>query len=148
MLGSGGFVDRLLEADVRNNSAWNHRFFLVSNTGGLTGGAGPREVDFALARLEHVPGNESAWNYVRGVCAQSGDGTFGQYPQVRALCERLRERPDPSPLVLGMMVDILAELPGEDNQQSATGLCAYLAEEVDQVRANYWRHRARRIATV
>lgn len=26
------YVDKLLEDDVRNNSAWNQRFFVVSNT--------------------------------------------------------------------------------------------------------------------
>ena len=25
-----GYVDRLLEEDIRNNSAWNQRFFVVS----------------------------------------------------------------------------------------------------------------------
>ena len=30
--GELAFVDRLLDADVRNNSAWNQRHFVLSNT--------------------------------------------------------------------------------------------------------------------
>jgi protein farnesyltransferase/geranylgeranyltransferase type-1 subunit alpha len=29
------FVDRLLKEDLRNNSAWNHRHFVISNTTGM-----------------------------------------------------------------------------------------------------------------
>lgn len=30
--GELNYIDQLLEDDVRNNSAWNQRFFIVSNT--------------------------------------------------------------------------------------------------------------------
>ncbi len=30
------YVDELLEQDVRNNSAWAYRFFIISHTSGFT----------------------------------------------------------------------------------------------------------------
>ena len=30
------FVDLLIADDIRNNSAWNHRYYIVENTTGFT----------------------------------------------------------------------------------------------------------------
>ena len=56
---------------MRNNSAWNQRYFVVSGSGldgdgCLPGETLQRELDFAEEKIRLVPGNESAWNYVRG----------------------------------------------------------------------------------
>jgi len=60
------FVDRLLELDVRNNSAWNQRFYAVEKTSGWgADGVIQRELDFTLAKIRTVPHNESAWVYLR-----------------------------------------------------------------------------------
>jgi protein farnesyltransferase/geranylgeranyltransferase type-1 subunit alpha len=39
------FVDLLLEEDIRNNSAWNQRFFTISNTTKFTDEVIDREVE-------------------------------------------------------------------------------------------------------
>ena len=74
-------VCRLLEDDIRNNSAWNQRFFVISSprneqlksSGGgdsvLSGKLLEDEIDFTLRAISGVPGNESAWNYLRGYAA-------------------------------------------------------------------------------
>ena len=74
-------VCRLLEDDIRNNSAWNQRFFVISSPrneqlkslgGGdsvLRGKLLEDEIDFTLRAISGVPGNESAWNYLRGYAA-------------------------------------------------------------------------------
>ena len=38
------YVDSLLQEDLRNNSAWNQRHFVVSNTTGFTDDVVEREV--------------------------------------------------------------------------------------------------------
>ena len=61
------FVDRMLEDDIRNNSAWNHRFFIVSKYGGgIKGALLQKELEHAMDAIRRIPGNESAWNYLRG----------------------------------------------------------------------------------
>lgn len=66
---------RLIEADVRNNSAWNHRFFAASGLG-----LGKGDLDFAAAAIRRAPGNESPWNYLRGwvIC-----NTYSLSPRAR-----------------------------------------------------------------
>ena len=61
------YVERLLEEDIRNNSAWNQRFFVLSNTNErIEGEILQRELEFAMDAITLVPGNESSWNYLNG----------------------------------------------------------------------------------
>ncbi|KAJ8473646.1 hypothetical protein ONZ51_g7733 [Trametes cubensis] len=50
--GERPYAEALLDADVRNNSAWHHRFFVVFSSG---------------EKIALAPNNPSAWNYLRGV---------------------------------------------------------------------------------
>lgn len=59
-------MEQLLNDDVRNNSAWNQRYFVISNTTKFEQEVIDREVDFTLEKIELEKGNESAWNYLRG----------------------------------------------------------------------------------
>ena len=49
--GELGFVERLLDEDVRNNSAWHHRFFVLFERRGKDGKEG---VDEDMVRREIV----------------------------------------------------------------------------------------------
>lgn len=60
------YVDTLLEQDVRNNSAWNQRYFVINNTTGFTDEVLKREIDYVLEMIKNAKENESAWNYLRG----------------------------------------------------------------------------------
>lgn len=80
-------VADLLHVDVRNNSAWNHRFFLVfesgrpsaaapntadkspsttSSTGEADAKVYEREWEYVKSKILLAPNNASAWNYLRG----------------------------------------------------------------------------------
>ena len=76
-------MERLLEEDIRNNSAWNQRFFIVTtfpikevppmeeklnkrSNIRLSGEILERELNFTLNAIKKVTRNESAWNYLRG----------------------------------------------------------------------------------
>lgn len=60
------YVEQLINDDVRNNSAWNQRYFVISNTTKFEQEVIDREIDYALEKIDLVRGNESAWNYLRG----------------------------------------------------------------------------------
>lgn len=62
------YVERLLDEDIRNNSAWNQRYFVIKNTTKFEQSIVDREIDYALDKIQLVKGNESAWNYLRGYC--------------------------------------------------------------------------------
>lgn len=60
------YIESLLEIDVRNNSAWNQRYFVINNTTGFTEEVLKREITFVLDMIKNAKENESAWNYLRG----------------------------------------------------------------------------------
>jgi protein farnesyltransferase/geranylgeranyltransferase type-1 subunit alpha len=86
-------VEALLNSDVRNNSAWNHRYFLrFAPREGLAAGmpttnaeGEPRgrlqvvdeelidaELEFAKEKILLAPNNRSPWVYARGVLKAAG----------------------------------------------------------------------------
>lgn len=75
------FVDRLIAADVRNNSAWNQRYFVLNHTG-FSPEAIQCELAYVMNRIRLVKNNESTWNFLRGLL-QHGTGKLNQYPEVR-----------------------------------------------------------------
>ncbi|BGP55277.1 hypothetical protein JCM8202_000648 [Rhodotorula sphaerocarpa] len=69
--GELAYADKLLQEDIRNNSAWNHRFFVAFESG-MDGDCGDREISYAKTKLAISPNNPSAWNYLRGVLKRLG----------------------------------------------------------------------------
>lgn len=94
-------IDALIADDVRNNSAWNHRYFVnfgaeelaaieaaggnrrdVVGSGAAVKGAGAggvvdedvveREINYAKDHIAWAPQNPSPWNYLRGVLVRAG----------------------------------------------------------------------------
>lgn len=74
------YVDKLISQDVRNNSAWNQRFFVLKSIG-FTQDVLLREINYTMNRIRLVKNNESAWNFLRGIL-QEGTGTMDQFPEV------------------------------------------------------------------
>merc|ERR1712226_172161 len=142
------FIEQLLLDDIRNNSAWNQRFFVMSRHGGWTPDNVEKEVKFAMEKIFLVKRNESAWNYLRGVLEHSTDSEVAtaQRSLVEAQCRELLESGCDSPYLLGFLVELLQhKLEGvkeaditERMVEEATGLCTRLATELDTIRARYW----------
>ncbi|PKI84199.1 Ram2p [Malassezia vespertilionis] len=72
--GELAYTDRLLDEDVRNNSAYNHRFFctLLRIADGKTLSAEhepvrDNEIAYALGKVTVAPNNASVWNYLQGL---------------------------------------------------------------------------------
>ncbi|PFH48708.1 hypothetical protein AMATHDRAFT_5561 [Amanita thiersii Skay4041] len=66
------FVDEMLTRDVRNNSAWHHRFFVVWASGVREGEEDRerivrRELIYVKQNISFAPNNFAAWNYLRGM---------------------------------------------------------------------------------
>lgn len=66
------FLDAMLTKDLRNNSAWHHRFFVVWGYGVREGeedrlAVFRRELTYVKQSISVAPNNPSAWNYLRGI---------------------------------------------------------------------------------
>ncbi len=59
-------MDFFFEEDIRNNSAWNQRFFVVQHLIKNNKWKIEDELEFCMKKIELVPENESGWNYLNG----------------------------------------------------------------------------------
>ena len=66
------FIESMLISDIRNNSAWHHRFFVVWACGVREGEEDrahvlKRELTYVKHSISIVPNNPASWNYLRGI---------------------------------------------------------------------------------
>lgn len=55
-------MDRFIDEDIGNNSAWNYRYFLLKAKGVNM----EAELKYIYGRIGEKPNNEAVWNYLRG----------------------------------------------------------------------------------
>lgn len=139
------FIDNLIKEDVRNNSAWNQRYFVVNNHLGWSDLNVQREICYAMEKIKVVKNNESAWNYLRGVLLHDKRGMSGN-AVVTSFCEDLYKDKCRSPYLLAFIIDICDEAikKGESScihgPDRAIKLCQALATKYDKVRSKYWNY--------
>ena len=133
------FTKELLSDDIRNNSAWNQRWYVLSETRNLAEDKEmcESEIEFALKSLDTVVGNESAYAYLRAIVSASKNGKFSDFPTIESVVSKLLETKTGSECapLLALQVDILLEK-GKTSQ--ASSLCDLLSTKVDKIRAKYW----------
>lgn len=59
------FVEHLISLDMRNNSAWNQRYFVINNSD-PDANMIDKELKYTFDKIKILSKNESAWNYLRG----------------------------------------------------------------------------------
>jgi protein farnesyltransferase/geranylgeranyltransferase type-1 subunit alpha len=148
----------LIGEDVRNNSAWSHRFFLVFcdpaiSTPGIASTARDekvprdvidREIEFAKAKIWKAPQNLSPWNYIKGVLRKGGV----EYKDLEAFAaDFVKVGADgqgidvvKSSHALEFLVDIWARDGKAELARTGLGL---LATKYDPVRSGYWAWRGK-----
>lgn len=137
------FTEELLTLDIRNNSAWNHRFTVVRNTEfPLTDATRNREIDFTLQALRRCANNESAWNYL-GAFLGEGEGKvpWNSVPAVQELCREILAQAPDKERMCRFAVEAMARV-HEASGNVPEALDQYrLLKEIDKIRANYWEWR-------
>lgn len=137
------FVDNLILDDVRNNSAWNQRYFVMNNHLGWSDMNVQKEICYTLEKIKFVKNNESAWNYLRGVLLHDPKGLSGN-TNVTLFCEELYSDKCRSPYLLAFLIDVCDEAikKGEINSlynaERALDFCQALASKYDKIRSKYW----------
>lgn len=150
------YVDKLISDDVRNNSAWNQRFFVLKHTG-FTTDVLQREIHYVMNRIRFVKNNESTWNFLRGLLLE-GDGTLDQFPEVVEFCEELYQNGVTSPYLIAFLIDLYEEkylrylnhnneqidITSNINEQNlfdkVLQLCEIMELQHDTIRQKYWHY--------
>jgi protein farnesyltransferase/geranylgeranyltransferase type-1 subunit alpha len=159
-------IESFLRDDVRNNSAWNHRWFLIfgrvmnptvdsivqmtrgGDKGGQQGhGTGfqaidpaiiQREITYAQAAIRLAPQNQSPWNYLRGVLKAQGDGLG----ELAAFAEEFGNVDHEDEVRSSHALDFLADCYAERREpERADKALEILARRYDPIRRNYWNYR-------
>ncbi|EWC44616.1 hypothetical protein DRE_06605 [Drechslerella stenobrocha 248] len=108
---------KLLEEDVRNNSAWNHRYFVVF---GKLGAGKPAEaavvaeIEFAKKAILTAPQNPSPWSYLKAVL-RKGDIELAT---LQPFCESFSPILSPDEIKSSHALDILSEIYDEAGDQA------------------------------
>lgn len=149
-------IEELLRLDVRNNSAWSHRFFVVfsnpeySTPESKATERDPKipdsiidmELEFGKAATFEAPQNQSPWNYIRGVLRKGGRklstlecfaSEFVKLPDGEGAGEDVKS---------SHALDFLADCWSEKNEpKKADKALELLGEKYDPIRKNYWEWR-------
>lgn len=159
-------VEFLLKADVRNNSAWNHRYMLrfgprdtsapdagMVNAGDLSTAPAEKgrlsvvdedmidgELKFAQEAILRAPENRSPWWYARGVLRAAGRG-LGEWEEF--VSGFVSEGAVKSSHAVEWLADVFAE--GNGKEADAVRMLTMLKEEFDPIRKNYWDYRIRKL---
>ncbi|KAF3770903.1 protein prenylyltransferase, partial [Cryphonectria parasitica EP155] len=148
-------AEDLIDDDVRNNSAWSHRFFVVfSDPEHTTPGSLPtdhdlavpadiidREIQYAQDKILLAPQNQSPWNYLRGVLVKGGrkmssvEAFVGQFVS-GAGADNDEEEKVTSTHGLEMLAEIYAE---KGEVDKADWCLRRLGEKWDRIRLGYWQ---------
>ncbi|KAF2842837.1 protein prenylyltransferase [Patellaria atrata CBS 101060] len=134
-------IDELLRADVRNNSAWNHRWFVVFGRhegDSLDETVLERELKYAQAAIYLAPQNQSPWNYVRGLLRKYNK----PLSTIKPFATEFASLDHPDDVHSSHALDVLADIyEGEGTKADAAKALDLLAQKYDPIRANYWTYR-------
>ncbi|KAK4703335.1 protein farnesyltransferase/geranylgeranyltransferase type-1 subunit alpha, partial [Phenoliferia sp. Uapishka_3] len=163
--GEGRYVEGLLEDDIRNNSAWNHRFFCeVARRGTVSKEVLDGELEFVKSKLALAPNNPSAWNYIRGLLKTTSTPLASLVPFVAPFA--IPPTPDsssssdssasetdskpslPAFLAIEFLADACAEEAVKGKAVEKGKEAAALFESLiqyDPIRTKYWQYRAAQV---
>jgi len=140
-------VNRLIRIDVRNNSAWNERYYVLSR--GATDKAHllavtSEELQYTSNLIEMVPNNEAAWSYARALPADPATGASSIANLVPLATKVVAEHPK-NVHALALLAEAAAEVlasdasPTDKERAAATAIQYYQQLiEVDPMRMRYW----------
>ncbi|KAJ2723055.1 CAAX geranylgeranyltransferase alpha subunit [Coemansia sp. Benny D115] len=160
------FAATMIDQDVRNNSAWNQRYFALvqgqpPKSASLSADTALAEVAFAVAMIARAPNNESPWAYIVGLLLRHAPDLL--HAELLPRIQALAADPDSdcsadvraSPFYWSTLVDIYehhAQAQPEGSERRAELLllarsaCDLLTSEHDPVRMKYWEFRRASLA--
>ncbi|KAK2629990.1 hypothetical protein QTJ16_000810 [Diplocarpon rosae] len=144
-------IETLLRRDVRNNSAWSHRFFVVFSDPAyctpeckatqadphIPAAIIDREIEFSKAATLEAPQNQSPWNYLRGVLRKGNRNLSTQESYAGEFAKILEDGEEE--VQSSHALDFLADVWREQGEVAkADRALVLLGDRYDRIRKNYW----------
>ncbi|CAN6607339.1 protein farnesyltransferase/geranylgeranyltransferase type-1 subunit alpha [Trichomonascus vanleenenianus] len=131
---------KLIEDDVRNNSAWNYRYFLYTQKPEILikEEVFAKELEYVEAKIKLAPENESVWSYLAGIYRK-------WRPEETAELEELCLQYGGDVLKSTYALELLVDLCEKSRPDKAKQALETLKERVP-VRKGYWDYREKLIA--
>lgn len=138
-------VNSILHEDVRNNSAWNQRFFILSESphGFCEPDRVTDELKFVEQKITECPHNESSWNYSRGLLSLPATK---QRPEIittlAAFSMQVLQATPSCPSALALLGDILMTCIDQRDTKALLKPSRHILHELqaaDPLRSPYWK---------
>jgi protein farnesyltransferase/geranylgeranyltransferase type-1 subunit alpha len=136
------WVDSMIYEDVRNNSAWNHRWFVVfgcAEDAFKNEAIVKREISYAEAGIHKAPQNQAPWNYLRGIIRHANLPSSALKDFALEFANIDRPNDVHSSHALDLLADIYAE--DQNTKEKAREALDLLATKYDPIRKQYWNYR-------
>ncbi|CAF1032168.1 unnamed protein product, partial [Didymodactylos carnosus] len=138
------FVNNMIIDDIKNNSAWNQRYFVISQTTGFTDDIILKELDYVMNKIRSYPDNESSWNYLRGIARLR---TINDDGKIEQFCQQMYDeyQQNECRFLYAYMIELIdLKCQEEGKKQSECNrlieLCEKLALHIDPIRKRYWEN--------
>lgn len=132
-IGEVDYTATLIKQDIFNNSAWNHRYFLLFELDiRLSGKEIDEEIEYVKSNIDRDPDNLSPWNYLTGIMRKTNQ-------QLSTLSEYVKYFDDSIPAL-----DVLANIYEAQKDEEGVKLATEVFEKLksrDQIRRKYWDYR-------
>jgi protein farnesyltransferase/geranylgeranyltransferase type-1 subunit alpha len=156
------FVDKLLNDDIRNNSAWNQRWFVVhrgSKSTPIPLEVAREEIKFSISKACLDPYNESAWRYFVAFVKEQlqAIGKTSEFTEFLESCQDAitdtkkifeeESKKDGMECIhmIAAYIDILEMKGDAQSLSNAQKLAEELGDRYDTVRRTYWMLRSKQL---
>ena len=130
------FVRDKIKQDVRNNSAWNQLFWLGERQNWWSDEQRcKQEIEYALTEARRAPSNESPWLFIQGICRKH-EGEVVDVARLQELAEKWILCVPLRALLIFLYEHRLHKY------AEAVALANECSEQVDTIRAKYWKYKA------
>jgi len=134
-------IERLISTDLRNNSAWNYRFYLVQQQYApdrVPDDVALGEVEFAWTYICRSPNNQSPWLFVKGYLDQHQEAL---HSTLQEKCEVFIQKHKFCSHPLALLVDIHEKRGTHEDIVLANEYCDKILSLPAMYQKNYWEFR-------
>lgn len=140
------FVDKFIQQDVYNNSAWSHRFFAIFgdaqiNKKIITDEVFERELEYTKDKISVAPQNVSSWNYLTAVFEETKKDLLHLESYALQYANVLSDNADLEKIKSVPALELLVKIYSQSDPSLAARGYDLLATKYDTIRKNYWEYK-------